>query len=234
MDSDSFRDALEREGIVVFSSKDAARVIGKPPGYTRLFLSRLAKRGKILRIERGKYCLRSASDLEAASNLAFPSYVSFLSALAFHGLTTQIPVQVQVACQKQKKGVEFGNVRIDFIKLKRAAFFGFRRFGNSFVAEPEKAVIDGLYAPERLPFSEVIYALKQGRMDTRKLCEYAERMGSSMVRRRLGLLLEKTGLAKDACGFKKTATRYAPLNPLLGATGGRDKKWMLIINEVLE
>ncbi|MBI5036992.1 hypothetical protein HZC09_06660 [Candidatus Micrarchaeota archaeon] len=234
MDSDSFRDALEREGIVVFSAKDAARIISKPPGYTRLFLFRLAKRGKVLRVEKGKYCLQSANELEIASNLAYPSYVSFLSALAFHRLTTQIPIQVQVACTKQKKSVLFGNVRIAFIKLKRTAFFGFRRYGNMFVAEPEKAIIDGLYSPERLPLSEVLYALKQGIVGTGKLCEYAEKTGSSIVKRRLGLLLEKAGAAKGACGFKATATRYSNLNPLLGATGERDKKWMLIVNEVLE
>lgn len=234
MELDAFREALERAGIVVFSLNDAARIIGKQSGYARLFLSRLAKRGKVLRIERGKYCLPGADEMEVASNLVYPSYISFLSALAFHRLTTQIPVKVQVACARQKRGLGFGNARIEFVKLKKAALFGFRRFGNSFAAEPEKAVIDGLYVPGRLPLPEALYALKHGDIDTVKLCGYAERLGSSVVKRRLGFLLDKAGRARSAGLETGRVTRYALLNPLLPKRGKKDRRWMLIVNEVLE
>ena len=234
MNFDSFHDVLEKEGIAVFSSKDAARIIGKPQGYTKLFLSRLAKRGMVQRVERGKYCLRGTWELVVASNLVYPSYISFLSALAFHKLTTQIPVQAQVVCTRQKKGINFGNVRIEFVRLKKAAFFGFRRFGDLFVAEPEKAIIDGLYVPERVPLPEIFYALKSGELNTGKLCEYADRLGSSVVKRRLGFLLEKAGIKIGSRLQAGKTTRYAVLNPFLGSTGEKNRNWKLIINEVLE
>lgn len=232
MELDLFRETLEREGIVVFSLKDATRIMEKPPGYTGLYMSRLVKRGKVLRIERGKYCLPGADEMEVASNLVYPSYISFLSALAYHRLTTQIPVQVQVACARQKKSVGFGNVNIVFVRLKRDALFGFRRFGNVFAAEPEKAVIDGLYVPGRLPLPEAFYALQRGSLDTVKLCGYAERLGSSVVKRRLGFLLEKAGIPAEL--DRGRTTRYALLNPFLPKKGKKDRKWMLKINEVLE
>jgi len=234
MNVDAFREALEREGVVIFSLKDAARIIRKPPSYTKLFLSRLAKRGKILRVERGKYCLRSTSELEVASNLVYPSYISFLSALAFHKLTTQIPVQVQVACARQKENIIFGNVRIEFVKLKKSALFGFKRVGNVFVAEPEKAIIDGLYLPGYLPLSEIFYALKQGELEVDKLREYADRLGSSVVKRRIGFLLERAGVKESISLKNAKSTRYALLNPLLTRKGKKNRKWMLLINEVLE
>ncbi len=234
MELDLFREALAARGIAVFTLNDAARLLGKQSGYTRLFLSRLAKRGKILRIERGKYCLPGADWLEVASSLAYPSYVSFLSALAFHRLTTQIPVQVQVACARQKRSLAFGNTRIVFIRLKSEAMFGFRRFGAVFAAEPEKAVIDGLHVPGLLPLSEALSALRHGDLDTGKLCAYAERLGSSVVKRRLGFLLEKAGREVSAGLARGKATRYALLNPLLRKTGTRDRRWKLIVNEVLE
>jgi len=234
MNARSFREILQRTGALVFTLKDAARVLGKPPAYARLFLSRLARRGEILRVERGKYCLPDADELEVASNLVYPSYVSFLSALAFHRLTTQIPIQVQVACARQKKPIDFGGVRMEFIKLKKAALFGFRRFGNAFVAEPEKAVVDGLYLPERLPISEAFYALKQEEMDIGKLCEHAERLGSQTVKRRLGFLLEKAGIRWNVRLKIGKATRYVLLNPFLGKEGRKNKKWMIVENEALE
>ncbi len=233
MDLDGFREALERAGIVAFTLNDAARIIGKQSGYTRLFLSRLVKRGKILRIERGKYCLPGADEMEVASNLVYPSYISFLSALAFHRLTTQIPVQVQVACARQKRSLAFGNTSIVFVRLKSEALFGFRRFGTVFAAEPEKAVIDGLYVPGCLPLAEALYALRHGNLDIAMLCGYAERLGSSVVKRRLGFLLEKAGREGGAGLARGRVTRYALLNPLLRKAGKNDRRWRLIVNEVL-
>ncbi len=234
MDADGFLEALEREGIEVFSIRDAARIIRKPPTYVRLYLSRLARRKKILRIERGKYCLKSTDILVVASNLVQPSYVSFISALAYHKLTLQIPVRMQVAVARQKKAVTFKGMEIEFVKLKRRAMFGFRRYGDAFVAEPEKAIVDALYVPERLLISEVHFALKQGGIDVGRLCEYAKTLGSSIVKRRLGLLFEKAGIRASGLGLPRKSTRYVLLNPFLKAKGEKNGKWMIQVNEVLE
>ena len=234
MNFQSFRETLERDGIVVFTLKDTIRLIRKPSSYARLFLNRLAGRGLILRIERGKYCLPDANDFEVASNLIYPSYISFLSALSVHHLTTQMPIHTQVACARQKKPVEFHGALIVFIKLRKTAIFGFRRFDGAFVAEPEKAIVDGLYLPERMPIAEAFYALKEEAVDLGKLCEYAERMGSATVKRRLGFLLEKAGIRWNVRIKNESTTRYTLLNPFLGKDGKKNKKWMIIENEVLE
>ena len=227
----SFQRELGKNGVSVFSLLDACRIVGKKPAYCKVFLGRLVKARKLLRIERGKYCLPDADLLEVASNLVSPSYVSFLSALAFHALTTQIPVEVQVACLRQKKPVYFGNSKIAFVKIKRSALFGFKREGNAFVAEPEKAVVDGLRLPARLPVSEAFYALKQGALSAAKLEDFAERTGSSIVRRRLGFLLERAGLES---GIKPDGVKFGLLNPALAGKGVRNRKWKLVVNEVLE
>ncbi|MEW5955536.1 MAG: type IV toxin-antitoxin system AbiEi family antitoxin domain-containing protein [Candidatus Micrarchaeota archaeon] len=230
MDWNSFEEELERQAIVVFSLRDVARITAKPLGYTKIFLNRLVKRGRVARVERGKYCIKGASDYEVASNLVFPSYVSFLSALAFHKLTTQIPVVIQVACKRQRKSAKFGGTRIEFVRLGEKAFFGFKRFGNAFVAEAEKAVVDGLYLPQKLPLAEAAAALKE--LSAEKLCEHADRLGSSVVKRRLGYLLERAG--RQASFAPPKTTRYALLNPGLPAKGQKNRKWMLLVNEVLE
>ncbi len=232
MDALKFLEDLQRTGMVVFNVSDACRVIGKNKRYCFLFLDRLCRRGLIVRVEGGKYCVRNADLLVVASNLVFPSYVSFLSALAFHGLTTQIPVEVQVACARQKKPVEFEGSRIVFIKLKKSAFFGYKREGNAFIAEPEKAVVDGLYLPERLPVTEAFYAIGQGELRVEKLEEFAERLGSAVVKKRLGFLLEQAGLKTRL--QSRLNTKMDLLSPLNPASGKKSAKWRLVINEELE
>lgn len=227
----SFAEELERLGLVVFTVADVARITGKPRNYCWLFLKRLEDGKKIIRVERGKYCLKGADPYTVASRLVFPSYVSFLSALAFHHLTTQVPVVIQVACSRQKRPVEFGGSRITFTKLRRKALFGFRRYNGVIAAEPEKAIIDILAFPGQAPTSEAFYAIRQG-IDAGKLEEYARRLGSSAARRRVGFLLENAGI-RTALRQPK-ATRYEPLNPLLPRKGRKNSKWKLLVNEVLE
>ena len=227
-----FDELKERMEAPVFRVGDVARITGKPKAYCRLYLLRLERRKKVVRIERGSYCLPGADLYAVASNLILPSYVSFLSALAFHHLTTQVPVQVQVAAARQKKGLEFGNARVIFIKLKTKALFGFGKQGEAFIAEREKAIIDCLYQPGRAPVSEVLYALKQGELDVGRLEEFAEQLGSTVVKKRLGFLLESAGLQtriKPRLNTKMDLLN--PLNPKEGKTSG---KWRLVLNEVFE
>lgn len=228
----SFREKLLEKGISVFSIRDTARITGKPLSYCKVFLNRWEKKKRISRIERGKYCLPEADLLEVASNLVFPCYASFLTALSFHGLTTQIPFEVQIACLKQKKPVEFGNARIVFVKLKRKALFGYKRVKNAFVAEPEKAVVDALYLFERVPVAEAFYAIKQGTLNTNKLEEYAERLGSTVVKKRLGFLLERARIAtKITPRLNNKMDLLSPLKPKGIKT---DARWRIMVNEVFE
>ena len=231
MDFLGFAEELAKTGLVVFTVGDAVRITGKKRDYCRLFLNRLARRGKLTRVERGKYISKDADLYAVASNLVFPSYVSFLSALSLHKLTTQIPFEVQVACAVQKKPVEFGNARIMFVKMKKSTLFGFKREGGAFVAEPEKAVVDGLYLPRKMPVSEAFYAIEQKEMSVEKLEEYAERLGSAVVKKRLGFLLEKAGLQTRLPS--RLNRKIDVLNTLRPAEGEKSAKWRLVINEVL-
>lgn len=232
MNFNSFQAYLRQNGIAAFTPNDASRITGKAPSYCKVFLSRQAKAGNIQRIEKGKYCPTGADLHEVASSLASPSYISFLSALAYHGLTTQIPHEMQVACIKQKKPVEFGGMRIVFSKLRRSAFFGFGCHGNAIVATAEKAVMDGLLFPEKLPIGEAFFAIRQGKLDVGRLAEYAFRLRSSIVNKRLGCLLERAGIFHSlSLPHNKKIDLLNPLNPKKGRIS---RRWGLLINEVLE
>ncbi len=230
-----FLRAMENSGLGVFGISDVARIINKNRGYARLFAKRLVDRGLMVRVEKSKYALADTDALVVASNLVFPSYISFLSGLAYHRRTTQLPRDIQVAASKSKKGVHYGSTGIVFVKLKGERIFGYERArlakGYAFVGELEKVILDSLLLPGRCPLSESLGALRGG-IDEKKIVEYARLMGSAVLLRRLGYLLETAGI--DTNGLEHdTRAKYEPLNPHLHSRGERDRRWRLIVNEVL-
>lgn len=236
MKTEKFLEILEGFEKPVLTFNDLIKILGKHE-YAKLFLFRAKKKGSLMRIEKGKYALKGVSTYAVASNIFYPSYISFLSALGYYNLTTQIPKEVFVVTLKQKKGIKFGDHSIHFIKFKPPRFFGFKKERVEgkvvFVAEPEKCIVDSLFLIKYCPLSEILYALKNYRPDIEKLLDYAWRMKSKALLKRLGYLLELSGVDVYSKLKKKLGSKYPPLNPLLEKEGKREKKWKLIINEVL-
>jgi len=220
----------------VFSLSDLSKILGKDRAYTKVFANRLT-RGDLLNLERDKYTLRGTDPLVVASNVVFPSYVSFISAYQYYGLTTQLPRVIHVVTMKQRKGLAYDNTSIRFVRFLRHRFFGVRREVREgkllFVAAVEKAIIDSLYLPKYCRASETLFALRNANLNLGRLVMFAEKMGSVALAKRLGFLLEIAGV--DAPERWRTQSRdYVLLNPSLSREGQKNKRWKLIVNEVLE
>ncbi len=93
------------KGMHVFTFNDAVGVLGKRRSYVKLLLSRMVSRNAIHRVERGIYCTESAGVLETASNIVQPSYVSLMAALSYYGVTTQVPILIDVITSKRHRPV---------------------------------------------------------------------------------------------------------------------------------
>jgi len=229
---------LQDSRISVFSLGELVRILNKDRDYVKVLLNRLVKRGLLVRVERNKYSLPNQNVFSVASLLVFPSYISFISAYSYYSLTTQIPSTVFVVCLKQKKGVLYGGCRIRFVKFSRKRFFGYLReyVGGKtvFIAEIEKAILDSLLLPKYCPMSETFSALREARLDHEKLTGYAGRLGSRAVVKRLGYLLELTGVNLYDSFKNLIDNNYELLNPLKPPAGERIEKWRIIVNEVLE
>src|SRR3990167_9419855 len=85
-----FLKKIETMKTAVLTLNDISKIINKNKEYSRLYIYRLKKRNIITEIEKNKYTL-SDEPYDVASNLIFPSYISFISAYSIYGLTTQIP-----------------------------------------------------------------------------------------------------------------------------------------------
>jgi len=177
-------------------------------------LARLADKGWLERLERGRYMI---VPLEAgperqwtedayilATYLVDSAAVAYWSALHYWNLTEQVPqlayVQTTSDIREHRKTVL--GIRFRFVKLKGNKFFGLKheRLGvqRFAVTDREKTILDCL---DRLELAggihEVTKALRHsgGELDWGRLDEYMERLGSGAVVKRLGFLVKTMNLA---------------------------------------
>lgn len=195
----------DRQGFTVEEAKEYWD--GDPQTAKRL--ARLADKGWLERLERGKYLI---VPLEAgperqwiedsyilAGNLVQPAAVAYWSALHYWNLTEQVPrmAYVQTTADLREHTKTVLGIRFRFVKLKQEKFFGLaqeRSGGKRFrVTNREKTLLDGL---DRLDLTggihEVAKALRQegAEFDWRRIEEYLSRLDVGAVVKRLGFLVE--------------------------------------------
>lgn len=234
--------SLVTKGIKVFSVDEASKLtsLPKPKIYALIFF--LKKKGWIKEIEKGKYALLSMSGLPTASlfsiatNIIWPSYVSFLSALNYYGFTEQVPRRIFVATTRRKKEITSDILSIHFIKLSPKRFFGYKKIEDFIISEKEKAIIDSLFLLKYVSLEEVAKCLYNARKEisVKKLVEYALRMKSHSLLKRLGYLLQILRIKasnKLIESLKKNLGKgYSLLDPYKEKKGYYDKEWKLIVN----
>ena len=130
----------------VFSIQQLANLISKPKQVAKVYASRLVKKGIAMRIQRGKISFVDDAYV-IASHLVQPSYVSFHSALLIHGLIQQVPKYIE--CANTKNSRVYKTIGITYHKLPPGLFYGYKKVPKAgsymLLAEPEKAILDGLY-----------------------------------------------------------------------------------------
>ena len=150
-----------------------------------------------------------------------------------------MPYYVLVATTRQKKTINFENYKIQFIKLKKGKLFGYKRerVDNKylFVAELEKLILDCLYLPKNCPISDVFEALKEckSQIEVVRIVNYAIKMNSNIVLKRLGFLFELLGIDIYEQIRTYINRKYENLSPNHLRKGGKNKKWKLIENIIL-
>ena len=221
---DGILDALLKSNKRVFTTYDVAKLMGKPPAYASLMLS---KNKRAIRIERGKYFLEEASTYEIASNIVFPSYVSLLAGLQYYGLIDQNIMRYSVIALKRHRTVDIKGNIIEFIKANKRMFFGYLNKSNVYVASPEKLFVDCLYFG-RVQFSTLKEALavavSEHIIDTGALQEYAITADSKVLASKLGFLLESAGINAERLLLHRYRNYVSVSNT---GSRGKNKKWRI-------
>ncbi len=237
----------------VFSVEDAKSIAGSDAGEV---VRRLVRKKWVLALKRGLYAVvpldvgvRAADafvvhNFVIASLLVKPYYIGYWSALNHHGLTEQIPRTTFLATTKAKHSIEILNAEYRFVTLTARKFFGWEEVqveGRPItLSDPEKTIADCLDHPEHCGgVEQVARALYFAHQETQvaKVVAYARRMGNGAILKRLGFILEATGLLPR---YEQALARFVPslgfpsLDPLSPKRGRHNMRWRLLVNYELD
>ncbi|MBI1973647.1 hypothetical protein HYS54_02440 [Candidatus Micrarchaeota archaeon] len=223
----------------VFGVSDANEILNANGSSVRKILFSLNRKGWIRRLSQGTYELvgewiKKQEIAAIAARQVWPSYLSLWSALNRYGLTEQAPQTLFFVTSARGRKLLMNNVECIFCHVSKDRFFGYVREDSLDLAEKEKAIVDSLYLVGRVPFDEIEKTFLSGEnLDVDKLVEYARRMHSKSLVKRLGYLLDRAKLLNgknERSLLKDIGIGYSLLDPGGPKTGRFDTKWLLIIN----
>jgi predicted transcriptional regulator of viral defense system len=165
--------------VLLWSSEDRRKALESVKGYIRA--------GKLFSVHKGVYSLdEEYSRFELAQKLYTPSYISYLTALAFHGIVFQYYEDIHLFAENSKN-IEVGNEKYIFHKAKDRVLYndkGIIQIDNYNIASPERAVCDSLYLNPNIGFDN----LEQ--IDENKLTQISMIYENKLLIKRVSKLIE--------------------------------------------
>jgi len=223
-------ETLKKNNLNIFKTKDLMLLLNIDRTKSYNLIKALKKKKAIETIKGGLYALYGTSELIIGSYLNWPSYLSFWSALSYYGFTDQLPKTMFFASTRYRKKTK----NYKYITISKRRFFGYINVGNIIIAEKEKAIIDSLLFPKYAGgVRELIDCIKAAKneLDINKLIDYAIKIKSKAVLRRLGFILELIGFKETKKIFRKIGKGYELLDPSLNKKNNLNKKWLLDVND---
>lgn len=148
--------AVHKIGRLVFTTREIAGITGASVTSATQCLRRLEMQGVIQKITQGLWGL--IYDKRFSPFVVIPclapnhrSYLSFISALHYYGIISQIPQVTTVASTAHSKVVNtsIGVYHVHQISPDFFAGFDWNKTGDYLIASPEKALVDCLYITSR-------------------------------------------------------------------------------------
>lgn len=236
-----------------FTLADVESITGLSAAAARNLVHKAQQRGLVTRLKPGLYNLvpfelgwateHVDSPYIIARELAgaAPYFLSHGTALELHRMVTQPNFTVYVSCTRRVRRQTVGGFDFRFIHITPEQEFGIMKYWIdkerfAMISDMERTIIDGLRHPAFAGgITEVAKGLwmKRAVLKVERLVDYARRLGSGAVVRRLGYLLEHYDMA-DASVLAPlrdmlTAT-YQRLDPLLPAEGEHLSRWRIQLN----
>ena len=244
-----FLSILASKNQSIFGFAEAEKYLGFYDA-TKSSLKRLAQKGRIKRIEKGKYLvvpLEAGPEKEWAENafiianeITRIGAIAYWSALRLWNLTEQLPRAIFIQSPERKRDKKILNMDYKFITIKKSRFFGITAIEMSGqrvrVTDVEKSIIDGLSRPELSGGISTMAAALQvsvNEINWKKMHSYLEKWEGGTVPKRLGYLikflnlsfLEKPQVIK---GLKRMMTEgISELEPGLPQNGPIDTSWRI-------
>ncbi len=147
-------------------------------------IKRLIDAAVLTQITRGVYMLQTHSfDPEKlATKIYYPSYISFESALSKYGIINQGLYGLILATTRHSKKIKLEEIECSYSKIKPELFFGFNLVGGTYIAEPEKALLDTLYLVSQGKKTKSFHKWFTGELDKNKLKKYLPLFGPGVAK----------------------------------------------------
>jgi len=214
-------------------------------------LAFLTKKGRLIRIEKGKYILvpiKAPNQQWMPNEFVIadlwmgdvPYYIGYFTMYNYWGFTEQIPRTIFVlnttkSCKREISGIRFEAVKIDTKK-----YYGVEKIKAEdqevYISDKERTLVDFAYNPlGSIRNFEVALEDNLNSIDLEKFIRYLKRFPVISVRKRAGFLLEKSGCQdkvleplRKSIGKKRV---LALLDPYSRSRKGKiNKEWKIIVN----
>jgi predicted transcriptional regulator of viral defense system len=160
-----------------FTTADVAQKFGLLPASARVFCSRYAQNGLLIRLKNNFYTtagqwgnLTRNDMFKIANIMQVPSYVSLMSALAYYEVTTQVQGNYQESiCLKRSVSYNIRDAVFNYYKFQRKYYCGFIKSNGIFIATKEKAFLDTVYLYSFGKYKFDYHALDLKKLDRKKL-----------------------------------------------------------------
>ena len=240
--------AEEGQRIILFD--DIRRKSGLSRERLRPVLVELVKRGWLKRLNRGLYLivpveagkdrLFTESSFVIAKYLMPDGVISHWSAFNYHGFTDQLPLDVYMSGTRRMHNREVMDLRYTFVFMGKESFFGHEDIWVESekvrITDAERTLIDALWMPKHCGgmalILEALNVDSASKLDYKKLGDYLNKLGRTVLFKRLGFLADFMGwkIPQAEAWLGAVDKNYNLLDPDGPKKGRVDSKWRLRIN----
>lgn len=165
-----------------FSTEDVSDLFQITPASAHVLCSRYVKKGIFIRLKKNFYVLDrnwkqyGTSDFFFIANyLQVPSYISCISAMSFHELTTQVTRNwIESVSVKRSIQIDVQDFIFNYYKFDKSLYFDFEKKGNIFIATREKSVADACHLSVYGRYAVDWHAVDIGALDKKRVSEVSE------------------------------------------------------------
>jgi predicted transcriptional regulator of viral defense system len=242
------RAEYERQKLV--TNEFAKRLFPNPKRAADI-LDTLARKGRLLQLQRGKYLLvpiKAPNQQWAPNELMVaalwmgdtPYYIGYFTMYNYWGFTEQIPQTVFVLNLKKNVKKTIGNLKYEALRINEKKYFGVQKIKiedvDVCISDKERTLVDFMYNPMG-SFVSLGTVLKNSiaGIDLKKFVDYLIRFPVVSVRKRAGFFLEEIGCRNSLLENLKKNTgcqdTYVVLDPSNKSRKGKiNREWKIIVN----
>jgi len=147
MNFQQVRQQLKQHGLEIFTTQEFINILRVSRGVAAVKLTRYKQAGYLISPRRSVYYLANEVEdtYKIANKVYSPSYISLDNALSKYDLIPETVYTITSVTTKATREFTDDQTVYRYYRIKKEAFTGYHKEGDTLWADPEKAVVDYLY-----------------------------------------------------------------------------------------